>query len=139
MTQVGDLVRAWTQLIDDLPASQRAWLITSQPVTVHESTAIVAVPDEFTRSQIETRLRPSLEDGLSSLLGQRLRLAVTVDPALLGPAADVASRDAESDEKTVEKYLESSQPLKMRAPETSAHTVTANDRTGHAESKEVER
>src|SRR5262245_40282451 len=82
MTQVGDLVRAWTQLIDDLPASQRAWLTTSQPVTLHESTAIVAVPDDFTRTQLESRLRTKLEEGLSSLLGQDLRLAVTVDSAL---------------------------------------------------------
>jgi hypothetical protein len=45
----------------------------------------------------------------------------------------------ESDEKAVDKYLGSSQPLKSRAPESSAHTVTANDRAGRAESKEVER
>jgi chromosomal replication initiator protein len=91
MTQVGDLVRAWTQLIDDLPASHRAWLTASQPITLHENTAIVAVPDDFTRTQLETRLRPRLEDGLSVLLGQQLRLAVTVDPTMASASETTSS------------------------------------------------
>jgi chromosomal replication initiator protein len=69
----------------------------SQPVTIHENTAIVAVPDDFTRSQLESRLRPRLEHGLSEMLGQSLRLAVTVDSTLArpeaAPAPDVAAAD----------------------------------------------
>jgi chromosomal replication initiator protein len=87
MTQVADLVRAWTQLVDELPSSHRAWVTASQPVTIHENTAIVAVPDDFTRSQLESRLRPRLEHGLSEMLGQSLRLAVTVDSTLARPDA----------------------------------------------------
>ncbi len=82
MTLLPDFEAAWSSLVDDLPASQRAWLMAAQPVTLHESTAIVAVPDDFTRSQLETRLRPRLEDALSRGLGRAVRLAVTVDPAL---------------------------------------------------------
>ncbi|MFY9913657.1 MAG: chromosomal replication initiator protein DnaA [Nocardioidaceae bacterium] len=82
MTEVVDLAHAWKKLVDELPASHRAWLSASQPVTLHENTAIVAVPDDFTRSQLETRLRPRLEDALSRSLGQPVRLAVTVDPTL---------------------------------------------------------
>jgi chromosomal replication initiator protein len=97
MTQVADLVRAWTQLVDELPSSHRAWVTASQPVTIHENTAIVAVPDDFTRSQLESRLRPRLEHGLSEMLGQSLRLAVTVDSTLArtdaAPAHDVAAAD----------------------------------------------
>ena len=45
------------------PAAQPARLAPlQQPVTLHENTAIVAVPDDFTRSQLETRLRTRLED-----------------------------------------------------------------------------
>jgi chromosomal replication initiator protein len=98
MTQVGDLVRAWTQLIDDLPASHRAWLTASQPITLHENTAIVAVPDDFTRTQLETRLRPRLEDGLSVLLGQQLRLAVTVDPTMASGSDATSSSYLEADD-----------------------------------------
>jgi chromosomal replication initiator protein len=91
MTDVGDLEKAWTELVDDLPASHRAWLSASQPVTLHENTAIVAVADDFTRSQLETRLRSRLEDALSRSLGRPVRLAVTVDPTLTAP--DLADLD----------------------------------------------
>jgi chromosomal replication initiator protein len=93
MTEVADLFRAWTRLIDGLPASHRAWLSASQPVTLHESTAIVAVPDDFTRNQLETRLRPALEAGLSQALGEHVRLAVTIDANLA--AADAHLVDEE--------------------------------------------
>ena len=82
MTEVADLDTVWTMLIDDLPARHRAWLSASQPVTLHENTAIVAVPDDFTRSHLETRLRAPLEDALSRAIGVSVRLAVTVDPSL---------------------------------------------------------
>ncbi|WP_397219440.1 chromosomal replication initiator protein DnaA [Nocardioides terrisoli] len=47
-----------------------------------ESTAVIAVPNEFTRGQLEGRLRTRLEDALSDSLGQPIRIAVSVDPAL---------------------------------------------------------
>src|SRR5688572_28956625 len=82
MSPVADLEEVRTKLVDGLPASHRAWLSAAAPVTLHENTAIVAVPDDFTRSQLETRLRPRIEQTLSELLGQDVRLAVTVDPTL---------------------------------------------------------
>jgi chromosomal replication initiator protein len=94
MPQAVDLDSVWSSLVEDLPASHRAWLSASQPVTLHEHTAIVAVPDDFTRSQLETRLRPRLEEGLSRSLGQDVRLAVTVDPALTDEA-ELAETDLE--------------------------------------------
>ncbi|MGA9748715.1 MAG: chromosomal replication initiator protein DnaA [Nocardioides sp.] len=75
----------WRTLIDDLPPSQRAWLAASRPVTLHEHTAIVAVADEFTRNQLEGRLRTRLEDALGHAFGTQVRIAVTVDPELEGP------------------------------------------------------
>ena len=97
MTKVADLAAVWAKLVDNLPASHRAWLSTSQPITLHENTAIVAVPDDFTRSQLETRLRPRLEEGLSRTLGQAIRLAVTVDPTLTDDDLD----ESEVDEQAV--------------------------------------
>jgi chromosomal replication initiator protein len=99
MTQVADLTSAWSSLVEDLPASHRAWLSASQLVTLHESTAIVAVPDDFTRTQLENRLRPRLEDGLSRSLGQAVRLAVTVDPAL-GDEEELAETAGEASDVT---------------------------------------
>ncbi|TDD18463.1 chromosomal replication initiator protein DnaA [Kribbella turkmenica] len=73
---------AWTRVLAGLPPNQRAWLTNSRPVTLHESTAIVAVPDDFTRGQLETRLRPDLERILTESFGRDIRIAVTVDPSL---------------------------------------------------------
>jgi chromosomal replication initiator protein len=78
----------WRSLVDDLPANQRAWLAASQPVTLHEGTAIIAVGNEFTRNQLEGRLRTRLEDALGSAFGRRVRIAVTVDPELYVPELD---------------------------------------------------
>ncbi|MGZ4487093.1 MAG: DnaA ATPase domain-containing protein, partial [Nocardioides sp.] len=68
--------------MDDLQPNQRAWLRASEPVTLHESTAIIAVPNDFTRGQLEGRLRGQLEDALTVAFGREIRIAVTVNPQL---------------------------------------------------------
>ena len=73
--------RAWRAVVDDLQPNQRAWLRASEPVTLHESTAIIAVADEFTRSQLEGRLRGQLEDALTVGFGRDIRLARHGQPA----------------------------------------------------------
>jgi chromosomal replication initiator protein len=99
--QLGPL---WQRLIDELPANQRAWLTASKPVTLHENTAIVAVADDFTRSQLESRLRPRLEHALSESLGRSVHLAVTVDPSLptddAGPLPGSDSHGVSTDNHT---------------------------------------
>ncbi len=77
-----ELAEAWHRILEELQPNQRAWLRTSEPVTLHESTAIVAVPNDFTRGQVEGRLRGQLEDALSDAFGREIRIAVTVNPAL---------------------------------------------------------
>ena len=49
---------------------------------IAENTAVVAVPNEFTRAQLEGRLRTRIEDTLTERLGKPVRLVVSVDPAL---------------------------------------------------------
>jgi chromosomal replication initiator protein len=77
-----DLSTAWRGVVDDLQPNQRAWLRASEPVTLHESTAIIAVPNDFTRNQLEGRLRGQLEDALTVAFGREIRIAVTVNPQL---------------------------------------------------------
>jgi len=74
----------WHGLVEDLPPNQRAWLASSRPMTLHQGTAIIAVGDEFTRNQIEGRLRTRLEDALGAAFRRPVRIAVTVDPELGG-------------------------------------------------------
>ncbi|MDX6365028.1 MAG: chromosomal replication initiator protein, partial [Nocardioidaceae bacterium] len=88
------------------------------PVTLHENTAIVAVADDFTRSQLETRLRARLEDALSRSLGRPVRLAVTVDSTLTAP--DLADLD-----------LGSRPTAALGAPyDDSTHGLAPPDRAG---------
>ena len=86
------LTRAWRRTISALPPYQRAWLQASRPLTLHGSTLIVAVAADFTRDQLESRLREQVERALADALGHEVRLAVTVDPTLVSadesPAAD---------------------------------------------------
>lgn len=77
-----DLGDVWNAVVADLQAPQRVWLTTSEPVTLHETTAIIAVPNDFTRNQLEGRLRGQVEDALSEAFGREIRLAVTIDSDL---------------------------------------------------------
>ena len=67
---------------DGLPPTQRAFLHQAKFVGLLDQTALLAVPDEFTKDIIETRVRQQVVATLSSQLGKEIRLAVTVDPAL---------------------------------------------------------
>ncbi len=86
--QASELEVLWPGIVDSLPPNQRVWLASSKPLMLAESTAVVAVPNEFTRNQLEGRLRTRIEDTLSERLGKPVRLAVSVDPSLEGPAGD---------------------------------------------------
>ncbi|MEX0429300.1 chromosomal replication initiator protein DnaA [Nocardioides sp. DS6] len=95
----GQLSRAWQAVVEDLPPNQRAWLRASEPVTLHGNTAIVAVPNDFTRNQLEGRLRPGLEEALTERFGRDIRIAVTVNPDLdldLAASAGSATPDTPS-------------------------------------------
>ena len=86
-----DLIDAWRSVLDFVQPNQRAWLATCDPVTVHDDMAIIAVPDDFTRGQVEGRLRPQLEGALSEVYGRPIRLGTTINPALaVRPARNIA-------------------------------------------------
>ncbi len=84
------LEQAWRGVVEDLQPHQQAWLRESEPVTLHESTAIIAVPNDFTRSQLEGRLRGQLEDALTERFAREIRIAVTVSAAL-DPSPPIAA------------------------------------------------
>src|SRR3954451_23669236 len=80
-----ELDALWPTILDSLAPNQRVWLASSKPVMLAESTAVIAVPNEFTRSQLEGRLRTRLEDALSDSLNRPIRIAVSVDESLAPP------------------------------------------------------
>ena len=112
-----DLDPAWRGVVDDLQPNQRAWLRASEPVTLHENTAIVAVPDEFTRNQLEGRLRGQLEDALTERFGREIRIAVTVNPSsrTSEPRRPTATDD-ESTKSTTSRHVDNSLCAELDAP-----------------------
>ena len=79
---VVSLDKAWADILREVDNPTRAWLGNTKPLTVHESTVMVAVPNEFTRERIESRLRHALEESLSDIFNKPMRLAITIEPDL---------------------------------------------------------
>lgn len=82
-----DLSDAWHSVLEHVQPSQRAWLAVCDPVTVHDDMAIIAVPDDYTRGQVEGRLRPQLESALTEVYQRPIRLGTTINAALAHPPA----------------------------------------------------
>jgi len=90
----------WRTVVSALEPNQAAWLTSSKPISLHEGLAIIEVPDDFTRNQIEGRLRGQLEDALSAVYGGELRLVVTVNPEATPPMDVVETTDRQDDMST---------------------------------------
>jgi chromosomal replication initiator protein len=85
MAETIDLAAVWTAATDDLAdeivsAQQRAYLRLTRLRAIVEDTALLSVPDAFTRDVIESRLRPAITEALSRRLGRPIQVAVTVRP-----------------------------------------------------------
>ena len=74
--------RAWQHVLKAAAPHTRAWLKNAKPLTVHESTVMIAVANDFTRERIESRLRTQVEESLSDYYSRQMRLAITVEPDL---------------------------------------------------------
>ena len=80
-----DLGSVWAAATEDLAdeivsPQQRAYLKLTRLRAIVEDTALISVPDSFTRDVIESRLRPSITETLSRRLGRPIQVAVTVRP-----------------------------------------------------------
>jgi chromosomal replication initiator protein len=81
-----DLPAVWAAATDDLAdeiesAQQRAYLRLTRLRALVDDTALLSVPDTFTRDVIESRLRPAITDALTRRLGRPIQVAVTVRAA----------------------------------------------------------
>ncbi|MPZ25310.1 MAG: chromosomal replication initiator protein DnaA [Micromonosporaceae bacterium] len=78
-----DLAGLWQDATEEIAdeivsAQQRAYLRETQLRAIVEDTALLSVPDAFTRDQIETKLRPAITDALSRRMGRAIQVAVTL-------------------------------------------------------------
>ncbi|GAB3624227.1 hypothetical protein GCM10027418_23110 [Mariniluteicoccus endophyticus] len=77
-----ELEQAWRKVVEGAPTKDLIWLRRTMPLTVHGSTVMVAVPDEFTRNRLESTMRESIEQDLSDIFRRESRLAITIDESL---------------------------------------------------------
>ncbi|HWU20197.1 MAG TPA: chromosomal replication initiator protein DnaA [Nocardioides sp.] len=82
-----DYAQIWQNTIatldaDGLPARERAFLALARLSGLLDGTALVKVPNDYTKDVLEQRIREAVTRALSDQLGAPVHLAVTVDPAL---------------------------------------------------------
>jgi chromosomal replication initiator protein len=87
-----DLATVWDQIRERLATSlspqQNALLNLTRPLGLVEDTAVLAAPNEFTQTVLESRMRTALADALSAEFGRAIRVAVQLeDTPVQAPAA----------------------------------------------------
>ncbi|MBW3084174.1 Chromosomal replication initiator protein DnaA [Austwickia sp. TVS 96-490-7B] len=85
MTDQTDAYAAvWRDALEslDLTSRDRAFLNQARLLGLLNGTAILAVPDDFTKDVVETRCRQDIARALSARVGEATNVAVTVDPHL---------------------------------------------------------
>jgi chromosomal replication initiator protein len=92
VADMADLGAVWASATEELAdeiisPQQRAYLRLTRLRAIVEDTALLSVPDAFTRDVIESRLRPAITEALSRRLGRVIQVAVTVRPPEDGSAA----------------------------------------------------
>ncbi|HHU37842.1 MAG TPA: chromosomal replication initiator protein DnaA [Propionibacterium sp.] len=90
MTQDGSaaLVGAWSQVCELAPDPVKPWVKAAKPLALHESTLVVAVPNDFSRERVAVRHRDWIESTLGNHYGRSIHLAVSVDSSLETDLAD---------------------------------------------------
>jgi chromosomal replication initiator protein len=77
-----DLDSLWEKATSALSKGAKVWVYNAKPLSFQNEMLIIAVPDELTRTQMESRVRPAIEQAFSSLTESDVRLIVTIDTAL---------------------------------------------------------
>jgi len=137
MTQVQvDFGHVWHNTLtaldaNGLPPTQRAFLHQAKFVGLLEQTALLAVPDDYTKDIVETRVRQQLVMALSSQLGMEIRLAVTVDPALRAEnaAEDTSEPEAIADLASLTE-LEADELPDLSSPFSTIRAASTGNQTG---------
>ncbi|MBM7806602.1 chromosomal replication initiator protein [Geodermatophilus bullaregiensis] len=91
-----DLATVWDSVRERLATSltrqQNAMLDLTRPLGLVEDTAVLAAPNEFTQTVLESRMRRVLAEALSEQFGRDIRVAVQLEdsPADAAPAREEA-------------------------------------------------
>ncbi|MBK7721829.1 MAG: chromosomal replication initiator protein DnaA [Austwickia sp.] len=90
VTDLHDAAELWRGTLADLDAgglhaADRAFLRQARLIGILDSTALIAVPNDFTKEMVETRVRVELLSALATRVGFPVRIAVTVDSSSRPP------------------------------------------------------
>ena len=108
---------AWQHVLADVDAPARAWLLNAKPLTILDSHVMLAVPNEFTRERIETRLRREIEESLSDYFTRSIRLAITVEPDLeLGFGVPDRPSDTPAETPQSRAFANEDKPTELAEP-----------------------
>jgi chromosomal replication initiator protein len=87
-----DLATVWDQIRERLATSlspqQNAMLNLTRPLGLVEDTAVLAAPNEFTQTVLESRMRRVLAEALSEQFGRDIRVAVQLEDSPAEPPAE---------------------------------------------------
>ncbi|MDK3255140.1 chromosomal replication initiator protein DnaA [Blastococcus capsensis] len=93
MADTPDLPTVWDQIRERLATSlspqQNAMLNLTRPVGLVEGTAVLAAPNEFTQTVLESRMRRVLAEALSEQFGRDIHVAVQLEDSPSAPPAEV--------------------------------------------------
>ncbi len=91
---------AWQQVHAEAETRLRPWWITSRPFALQQDQFVVAVPNNFTRDQLESRFREEIESSLRRRFDRPIRLGVVVDETLeTAPPLDLESGPDDDDHR----------------------------------------
>ncbi len=125
---LAQLKAIWPSITERLPPNERTWLSASQLKMVSDGIVIIAVPNAFSRTQIEGRARTRLEDGISEETGQQMRLVVEVDPALESALTQAPVADQDPSPTLISIQPEHQEDNNVTAlPHLKSATNTSND------------
>ncbi|MFJ4874268.1 chromosomal replication initiator protein DnaA [Streptomyces sp. NPDC088745] len=85
-----DLAAVWPRVLEHLlgeeqqgvEAKDKQWIERCQPLALVADTALLAVPNEYSKQVLEGRLAPLISEALSHECGRPIRIAITVDDSV---------------------------------------------------------
>lgn len=94
----------WPRVLEQLLAEgaqgvepkDKQWVERCQPLALVADTALLAVPNEWGKRVLEGRLAPLISETLSRECGRPIRIAITVDDSVTGPAPAAPQQPAPS-------------------------------------------
>ncbi|WP_329039104.1 chromosomal replication initiator protein DnaA [Streptomyces sp. NBC_00178] len=93
-----DLAAVWPRVLEQLlgegqqaiEPKDKQWIERCQPLALVADTALLAVPNEWGKRVLETRLAPLISETLTRECGRPIRIAITVDDSAGEPPAPPA-------------------------------------------------